>query len=128
MEKYKPDVYKKIKDAEDSFDDISFSENSGSGSMSSYEKLAKNVDRDFFNSTKIKQLMALLDETREKNPYEKTIGILLYYFANNTFFWVIVFSSFVTFLDLLETPLHVRGMYPLRYDGRMTKDERQEGK
>lgn len=48
--------------------------------------------------------------------------------ANNTFFWVIVFSSFVTFLDLLETPLHVRGMYPLRYDGRMTMDERQEGK
>ena len=72
--------------------------------------------------------MALLDETREKNPYKKTIGILLYYFANNTFFWVIVFSSFVTFLDLLETPLHVRGMYPLRYDGRMTMDERQEGK
>lgn len=77
LEKYKPDVYKKIKDAEDCFNDISFLENSGSGSMSSYEKLAKNVDPDFFNSTKIKQLMALLDETREKNPYEKTIGILL---------------------------------------------------
>ncbi|KAI7897119.1 SNF2 family N-terminal domain-containing protein [Mucor mucedo] len=64
----------------------------------------------FKTSTKIRKLMEILMETRDKNPGEKTI----------------VFSQFTSMLDLVEGPLRRNGFAVCRYDGSMSSQLREK--
>ncbi|KAJ3148343.1 hypothetical protein HDU86_007452 [Geranomyces michiganensis] len=62
------------------------------------------------SSTKIERLLAVLEETREQNPKEKTI----------------VFSQFRTMLDLCSDALSRRKFKFVRYDGGMSAIQRND--
>ncbi|KAJ3196277.1 hypothetical protein HK101_009542 [Irineochytrium annulatum] len=67
-------------------------------------------DASWVSSTKIEELMKILDNVRTKHAGEK----------------VIVFSQFRGMMDLCETPLRKRKIGFVRYDGSMTADKRDE--
>jgi SNF2 family DNA or RNA helicase len=71
-------------------------------------KYLKKLAKDFVPSTKIEKTIKLLEEIRDRGEGEKTI----------------VFSSFTSFLDLLEVPLSQHADFKIygRYDGSMTPE------
>lgn len=76
------------------------------------QKYLRKLAKDFQSSAKIDKTIALLEEIGNRGEDEKTI----------------VFSSFTSFLDLLEVPLSQHpdfGVYT-RYDGSMTPHDRNE--
>jgi SNF2 family DNA or RNA helicase len=75
-------------------------------------KYLKKLAKDFVPSTKIEKTIKLLEEIRDRGEGEKTI----------------VFSSFTSFLDLLEVPLSQHADFKIygRYDGSMTPAERND--
>lgn len=84
----------------------------GLKSKSAKRKYLKRLSKDFVTSTKIEKTLALLEEIRDRGENEKTI----------------IFSSFTSFLDLLEVPLSRHpdfGVYS-RYDGSMTAAARND--
>lgn len=64
----------------------------------------------FVPSSKIERIMALLKDTFNHRPGEKTI----------------VFSQFTSFLDLVQIPLAQQGLKFLRYDGSLNAMQRNE--
>jgi SNF2 family DNA or RNA helicase len=72
--------------------------------------LSQMAKTEFKSSTKIDKLLSLLKQTRRQFPNDKTI----------------VFSQFVGFLDLIETPLKTEHIPFVRYDGSMNAKEREQ--
>lgn len=84
----------------------------GIRNKSAKKKYLKKLSKDFRSSAKIEKTISLLEGIRANGEGEKTI----------------IFSSFTSFLDLLEVPLSQHpdfGVYA-RYDGSMTPKDRNE--
>ncbi|RMZ87361.1 hypothetical protein DV736_g5411, partial [Chaetothyriales sp. CBS 134916] len=81
-------------------------------SKSAKKKYLKKLAKDYIPSAKIEKTLALLEEIRNAGQEEKTI----------------VFSSFTSFLDLLEVPLSKHPDFKVytRYDGSMGRQDREE--
>lgn len=84
----------------------------GLKSRSAKKKYLKRLAKEFVSSTKIDKTIALLEEIHARGEGEKTI----------------VFSSFTSFLDLLEVPLsrHPDLSVYSRYDGSMNSAARND--
>ena len=84
----------------------------GLRNKTSKKKYLRKLEKDWVTSAKIEKTMELLRNTRGRGEGEKTI----------------VFSSFTSFLDLLEVPISRAwgiGAY-MRYDGSMSANDRND--
>ncbi|RMZ76091.1 hypothetical protein DV737_g4972, partial [Chaetothyriales sp. CBS 132003] len=81
-------------------------------SKSAKKKYLKKLTKSYIPSAKIEKTLSLLEEIREAGQDEKTI----------------IFSSFTSFLDLLEVPLSTHPDFQVytRYDGSMDRQAREE--
>ncbi|ETN46545.1 uncharacterized protein HMPREF1541_00730 [Cyphellophora europaea CBS 101466] len=84
----------------------------GLRSKAAHRKYLKKLAKDFVTSTKIEKTIKLLEDIHNRGENEKTI----------------IFSSFTSFLDLLEVPLsrHPDFQVYSRYDGSMTAAARND--
>lgn len=84
----------------------------GLKSKSAKRKYLKKLAKDFVSSAKIDKTVSLLEEIRDRGENEKTI----------------IFSSFTSFLDLLEVPLSRHPDFSVysRYDGSMSAAARND--
>ena len=84
----------------------------GLRSKAAKKKYLKKLSKDYVPSAKIDRTVALLEEIRDRGQGEKTI----------------VFSSFTSFLDLVEVPLAVHPDLQnyTRYDGSMKRADRED--
>eukprot|EP00760_Papus_ankaliazontas_P002060 PhM_4_TR10817/c0_g1_i1/m.6053/K15711/SMARCA3, HLTF; SWI/SNF-related matrix-associated actin-dependent regulator of chromatin subfamily A3 len=76
--------------------------------MTSRERRSLFSQRTYESSSKVDTLMETLREIRDKHPGDK----------------VVVFTHFVTFMDILELALTKEGIAPLRLDGSMSPESR----
>jgi SNF2 family DNA or RNA helicase len=73
-------------------------------------KYLRRLRKDWITSSKIEKTLQLVSEIGANDPTEK----------------ILIFSQFTSLLDLLEVPLHERGVKYQRYDGSMKMDDRAE--
>ncbi|KAL1923656.1 uncharacterized protein VTP21DRAFT_8636 [Calcarisporiella thermophila] len=74
------------------------------------DKKKKDISLNFTTSTKIEHMLNVLEETRKRDPKEKTI----------------IFSQFTSMLDLIEEHIREKNFVFVRYDGSMSNKAREE--
>ncbi|KAF2864832.1 SNF2 family N-terminal domain-containing protein [Massariosphaeria phaeospora] len=79
-------------------------------SKSAKYKYLKRLRKNWTSSAKIEKTLQLLSEIYAKDPTEK----------------VLIFSQFTSLLDILEVPLHERGVRYTRFDGSMKMEDRND--